>query len=289
MNIVNRSYPYPVLTEDTDDYTSSVFDIDFSYKMSTTDKLNLKLNINMDNEGIQELIDADKMEYLLHIECGITSYRVSIPFRSKTMDYEISLGDINKKLELIVLLVAKEEIKGYKNEKLNKVYEGLTFHFTKGNIVGYKNLQPININKDYEELLSADTIFSVYRIESETSTAMRINMESDRLKVGLANPEFRFYIKYCKNIIMQPILNSMIILPALTQVFTELRYGYDLEVYMGYSWFISLVNAYERVGLNFLEELEDESKPVLQIAQEAMGLPFKAGFESLEELCVGGL
>lgn len=58
---------------------------------------------------------------------------------------------------------------------------------------------------------------------------------------------------------------------------------------MGYNWFISLVNAYERVGLNFLEELEDESKPVLQIAQDAMGLPFKASFESLEELCVGGL
>lgn len=82
----------------------------------------------------------------------------------------------------------------------------------------------------------------------------------------------------------QPILNAMIILPALVYVFEELKQDGGVEANRDREWFISLERAYEKRGINFINEINDEDKPSIRLAQEAMELPLNSAFSKLADL-----
>ena len=75
MNITKRLYTYPVLSEERDDYTDSVFDADVQYKMNGVNNLLFDFGIEMDNKELQKMILEGDAEYVVHIECANTSYR----------------------------------------------------------------------------------------------------------------------------------------------------------------------------------------------------------------------
>ena len=78
MNITKRLYTYPVLSEERDDYTDSVFDADVQYKMKGVNNLLFDFDIEMDNKELQKMILEGDAEYVVHIECANTSYRTTI-------------------------------------------------------------------------------------------------------------------------------------------------------------------------------------------------------------------
>lgn len=78
MNITKRLYTYPVLSEERDDYTDSVFDADVQYKMNGVNNLLFDFDIEMDNKELQKMILEGDAEYVIHIECANTSYRTTI-------------------------------------------------------------------------------------------------------------------------------------------------------------------------------------------------------------------
>ena len=84
MNITKRLYTYPVLSEERDDYTDSVFDADVQYKMNGVNNLLFDFGIEMDNKELQKMILEGDAEYVVHIECTNTSYRTTIHDISKS-------------------------------------------------------------------------------------------------------------------------------------------------------------------------------------------------------------
>ena len=72
MNITKRLYTYPVLSEERDDYTDSVFDADVQYKMNGVNNLLFDFDIEMDNKDLQKMILEGDAEYVIHIECANT-------------------------------------------------------------------------------------------------------------------------------------------------------------------------------------------------------------------------
>jgi hypothetical protein len=76
----------------------------------------------------------------------------------------------------------------------------------------------------------------------------------------------------------------MIILPALVYVFEELKQEGGIETNQDREWFISLDRAYKKRGISLINEINDEDKPSIQLAQEAMELPLNSAFSNLAAL-----
>ena len=124
----------------------------------------------------------------------------------------------------------------------------------------YQNFQKLNIEKNYEEFTNASSMFIVYKKPSEEG-AMNIDLDSDYIKIGLNKKEYAVYELNNKNSQMQPILNAMVIFPALIYVFEELKqYGEDKIDYTGRKWYKSLVKSYQKRGENFEAKIESEPK-----------------------------
>lgn len=284
MNITKRLYTYPVLGEEKDDYNSSVFDVDLQYMMNGINNLQLEFNFTLDNEELQNLIIDGKAEYVIHIECTNTAFRTTLHSITEQSIIDIPVGRIYGKLEIIALIVSKENINNFINSDWNDDYSGISFNLSKGSILAYKNLPALDIVKNYEELTSTSSIFLVYKRLTTEEKPMEVNIDSAQIKIGLGTQEYNTYSRFCRKIQFQPILNSMIVFPALVYVFEELKQENGIEANQGKAWYISLSKAYEKRGINFIDEIRNESKISVQLAQEAMELPLSKALSIFTEL-----
>lgn len=284
MNITKRLYTYPVLSEEKDDYKSSVYDVDFQYRMNGVNNLLLEFNITLDNEEIRKLILDGKAEYVIHIECTNTAFRTTLHSITEQSNIDIPVGRIFGKLEVIALIVLKDNINHFVNLDWNEDYNGISFELAKGSIIGYKNLPALDIVKNYEELTSASSIFTIYKRLTTEEKPMDVNIDSSLIKIGLGTQEYETYSRFCKKTQFQPILNSMLVFPALVYVFEELKQETGIEANQGKAWYISLDKAYEKRGINFIDEIKDDTKTSVQLAQEAMELPLSKALSMFTEL-----
>ena len=251
MNITKRLYTYPVLSEERDDYTDSVFDADVQYKMNGVNNLLFDFGIEMDNKELQKMILEGDAEYVVHIECTNTSYRTTIHDISNHVSKEILIGRINGRIEIIVLIVTKKDVNHFVNSNWNEDYRGLSFELSKGSILAYKNIPAIDIVKNYEEFNSASSIFKVYKRLTTEPKPMEVELSTAQIGIGLGLEEYEIYSRFCDKEKFQPILNSMMVFPALVYVFEELKQENGIENYAGTNWYISLSKAYEKRGVDW--------------------------------------
>ena len=297
MKITNRLYTYPILSEEKDDYLNSKFEVQMKQYMSSVNSIKLEFKIEMDNNDLKKLIRDGKAEYVIHLECSSTTFREVLKSSSNEIKYEIPISRINGKLEVVAFIVSTKEIVDFYSNDWNEDFEGLKFKIPKAGILAYENLPLINITKGFEEFTDSSSIFSVYKRLTDEDKPMEVNLDSDKIKIGLGSNEYEVFAKFQENNNLLPIFHSMLILPAFVFVFEELKR--DIEIYKNRKWFISLEDSYEKRGVNlikeiigrdtleYMEDMEDiedigcDVKSSFQLAQEAMELPIGKAFSQI--------
>lgn len=288
MNITKRLYTYPVLSEERDDYVDSIFDAEVQYKMNGVNNLQFDFDIEMNNKDLQSMILAGDAEYVIHIECANTSFRTAIHDILNHVSKEIPVERINGRIEIIVLIVTKKDVSHFVNSNWDDDYRGLSFELSKGSILAYKNIPTIDIVKNYEEFNSASSIFKVYKRLTSEPKPMEIDLTTAQIGIGVGLQEYEIYSRFCDKEELQPILNSMMIFPALVYVFEELKQENGIDNYSGRNWYVSLSKAYEKRGVHLEDELLNSDKTSVQLAQEAMELPLNAALRKFVDLFENG-
>lgn len=286
MNITNRLYTYPVLSNEKDDYKTTVFEVTVSTENSTVTNFDLKFNFKITNKEIRHLMLFDKCaEYVVHIECPLTSYRKVIRGDVRgEFSYQIPYKMLNGKVEVVAFVLASKDIKAFSSTDWNEDFEGLTFDIPKGSILAYQNLDDYMIIKDDQDLMRASSIFSVYKRNTDEIKPAVIELNGDKIKIGLCVKEYNLYNKYAGIEETRQLANALVVLPALVYVFEELRQEENEEVYKEKVWYVSLAKAYRKKGIDIREVLMDETKTSYECAQEAMDLPITNALNALEEI-----
>ncbi|MBQ7640856.1 MAG: hypothetical protein IJS83_00155 [Acholeplasmatales bacterium] len=290
MNIKNRFYTYPVLSEDTDDYIDSSFEVDFTYQNKGIATLEISADVKLDNKELEELVNNKKANIYLHVECSLTSYRKLYPLYNNMVNtIPIDIKKINGKIELLALVIALEDIDDYSSESFNEDYENRTFFINKGAILAFKNIGFITISKSMQEFKKLESIFSVTKLNSEEETPFSVNLEDNKIKIGLPPQQHQFYIDKKDDLNYQYLFNSLLVLPALVYTFEQLA-AEGLDMYQDKEWCVALENNFERLGKNFVEELEKiDSGEIssIELSQTLMEYPIKSAFSHLENIIEG--
>lgn len=284
MNISNRLYTYPVLCEDKDDYCETEFDVKMKCRKSGLESIHFEFDIKMNNKEIEELIKNNKAEYIFHIECATTSFREIISSITMKKEIDIPIKKVKGKVEILALIVVKEDVKNFISKDWNNDYLGLSFNFRRGNIIAYKNIPNIEVSKNYSEFKGASSIFSVQKMISRYKEPFNVNMDGHQIKIELCEEEYNTYCKLCQVEEFQSIVNSMIIFPSLIYIFEALQYEGERENYIEKEWFKYLDYSYKLRGVDLLEELSSYKKTSLEIAQEAMELPIIKSLSYLNDI-----
>lgn len=277
LKITNRLYAYPVLSEDKDDYVNSEFKVSMTHDQSIT-HLILHFSITMDNEDIDRLIGSGQAEYMIHAECSGTSFRTVQRSARKEFDLALPLDKINGTVELVAFIVCSRDIKDFSSSDWNSDFEGFRFSLDKGSVLAYQNLPNLEITKNVEQLVKQDSIFTVFKRAGDDGNGMTVNMQKDRIHIGLPEESYKIFASCIGKAKLRPILNSLVVLPALVYVIEELcqdRSEDDMEKhdYTVYTWYKSMERSFRGREQDFMEFVEDNRKTSLAKAQELMGMP----------------
>lgn len=281
MNITNRLFTYPVLSEEKDDYKNSIFLVDFEQTMQGVNSMKLSFDIAMTCPELEQLIIKGLAEYVIHLECSTTAYREVLRSVSKHIDYEVPIGRINGTFEAVAFIILKKNISAFSSKDWIDEYEGTTFSLYAGSILAYQNLPDLDITKDYEEFTNAGSIFSIYKRLTDNDKPADISLDSSKIRIGLGSKDYDIYSVYSNKSELQVLFHSMMILPALVYVFEELKQDGGEETYRNKEWFISLEKAYAKRGIVFMDEVLNTEKTSYQLAQEAMELPLSRALDQI--------
>lgn len=280
MNITDRLFAYPVLSNEKNDYKESKFSTDYKCKKGIN-SVQLVFDIEMNCPEIENLIINGQAEYVIHLECTTTAYREVLHSISKHIEHVIPIGRIHGVLDVVAFIILKKRITKFTCTDWEEDFNGMTFDLFQGSILAYQNLASLNIIKKYEEFTNAGSIFSIYKRVTGEDTPAEILLDSSKIKIGLGSRDYEVYAMYSQTAELQSIFHTMIILPALVYVFEELKIDGGEETYHNKEWFLALEKSYKKRGINFMEEVLDTEKTSYQLAQEAMELPISKALNQI--------
>lgn len=281
MNITNRLFTYPVLSEEKDDYKESIFHVDYEQEMQGVHSLKLTFDIAMNCRELEQLILSGQADFVVHLECTTTAYREAVHSVSKHIEHIIPIGRINGTLDAVAFIILKKNIKDFICSDWIEDFSGTAFNLSAGSILAYQNLPSLNITKDYEEFTNAGSIFSICKRITENDCPAEISLDSSKIRIGLGTKDYDIFAMYSARTELQPLFHSMLILPALVYAFAELKDEDGEETYHNKEWFIALEKAYAKRGITFMEEVLNPEKTSYQLAQEAMELPLSKAFNQI--------
>ena len=280
MELKYQLYPYPVLWDKNDDYKKpSKFSVEVDPK---EDFKNIKLKINflLKDKEIEKLIKENKAEYVVHIEGTSTYFREIISTKETEINYVLKDRDILGRLQVNFFILAKQDIKDYRNDNFNEDYSSETFNLKKGNIIAIADGYRFDIEKNDDELGKISSIFSICKKETVEQTGMTIDMGYEKIRIGLNITDYVNYSQLSQNPNKVDSANSVIIFPALIYIFEQLKKDFNETDYTEYKWFRALENIFKKNG----EELNKgllENEISIDLAQRVLNYPIERAFNSL--------
>lgn len=285
MQIKNKYYPYPVIAAGNDSYEDATFTSDADYAM---DAHNVKLILcaETDNQMLNEMIKSGSVKYAHHIECQQTCFRKLVLTDEKVHEEIIHESLLNGIVQICTFLMANEDLVGYANPNFAKDYRGIKFNLDKGCVMAIGSQVNITINKDKEDLSRTSSIFSIRRDHDPSHTELQVSTTGAKIVVLIPEKTCNQYLNLSNQAMFVPVLHSMVIMPALMQVLSELKEAAQQNVLYNYEelrWFRGLKKTAEKLQIKFDQDALAQIN-AFKTAQQFLDTPV---VKALANICSG--
>lgn len=278
MQIRNKYYPYPVIIEGEDYYIDSEFSSKLEQYM---DGYNIRLIIKttLKNKELEEMLKTGDVKIVHHLECPQTCFRKIVETNEYEVEYLLKNLDVNGLVQISTFLIAAKDLHKYSNLNFSNDYKGFKFNIEKGCILAIGNQYNVYVNKIKDDLANTSSIFSIVPSTDPLDNMMKVELTSQKLIISLPEKTYHQYYNIQEYIDIQPVMHSMIIIPALVYVFSELRSaGNQLYEYEDYRWFRSLTKACEKIKI-IVDEENLKNIDILTVAQQLLDGPISKAVE----------
>lgn len=287
MDIRYKLYPYPVLSNYSDDYINSSFDSAIEVKR---EGYNIVISVvsEIKNPELEALIKEGKAAFVYHLECAQTGYRTVISTANTDKLVSISEDKVCGRLQICPFIVACADIPDYVNSCFNEDYRGYKFQIEAGCVMAVGKQVNCDIDKERNDLVSAKSIFVVTKNADTTATEMEVDIGQNKIVIKLPENDYVHFKNMSKVPTVQQNLNALIIIPALIYVLSEVNYKTADERYTSYStysWYKAIKKAMKK---RFQKDIETEdllSNEIVLYAQRLIKSPLSAALEYLALGC----
>lgn len=274
MDIRYKLFPYPVLAYYSDDYRNSAFDttIDIS-----REGYNLCFHFmsSLKNPQLMQLVKEGKAQFVYHLECAQTGYRKVISTSKKEETRIISNKDVCGKMQICPFIVAVEDITGYSNDFFHEDYAGVTFDIEAGCVMALGKQVNVMIEKEMDDLANVPSIFAIIFNADPNETHMVTDIDGSRIIIKLPSDDYTNYKALNQNALYQPLLVSLVIIPALVYALDEIktrpcteRYEYEER-----GWYRTIRKTLQSKFSCDIESEAFNSKNSLELAQKLIDEP----------------
>lgn len=284
MEIRNRLYPYPVLSNMNDDYFNSSFDVSINIiKDGYNIRFELKSQIN--NDGILSLVNEGKAKFVYHLECAQTGFRKAIATEHTEIVHVEHGTKLRGRMQICPFIVAYEDIPDYNNDLFHRDYRGIKFTIESGCVIAVGSQINADFDPEINDFSNPPSVFSIIKNADETQKDMVVDINQRKIIIKLNEAEYYSYLNLKENVLLSPILHSLVITPTLVYVLGEIankspdeRYNYS-----SYAWYRAVKKAlFEKFNTNIEEENFSE-KNLITLAQQLIDSPLPNAFNILAD------
>lgn len=153
--------------------------------------------------------------------------------------------NVNHKIEVLPMIVAKDNIDYYNNKKLNEDYEEVKLEMNRGSILAISDYHYFIVDKEKNDIGRKESIFSI--VKNLEDKPMKIESGGDRLIIKLNEKDFNNFNVLQKNNRYKTTIFSILIIPALIYALDEVSNCNDeeFESKRELTWFRSLEKCLE--------------------------------------------
>lgn len=262
-----------------EDYPQSTFISQITLK---PDGYNLTFNISSEiaDDYLNELRMNGYIEYVYHVECSATSYRIIHKTTKNNFTFSVNRHDITKNIDIVCQLVTAQELPEYCNPNAGGNYKGLTIPLAKHLIIGIGCQKTFKFNEIKTPLSNTSSIFSIMPNLKGVQT-IDVDTDKEKIRVYLPKDAFDLY-KQLSRADLQPIIHSMILIDPLVQVLEKITQ----EDCNDCIWAVTIKKACQKLGID-IAQMENDSAERYKIAQQILGSPVTKGLETLYTLAKG--
>lgn len=279
MRVKSRLSPYLILDNYGDDYVNSSFDAE--YEMTTQfSEIYAKIRFHLENKEIEELIKNEKAQYLVHVECPSTCFRMKFSSTENEIEFKLSSVNLAKILEIRTFIVLTQDIKNFKSVDFHPDYLGETFNLFKHQIIAIGIGKNYILNKDDRDLESLPSVIQIMKT-SDKKGSLTVNTDSDNyIMVGLSEDVYELYARLGKNTYKSTAF-SLVLLPALMIVLQRMHANKDDEDYKSRHWF-QVINSILENNKQKLDDITIENDTLLMVCQSIFADPISRSFKELD-------
>ena len=215
MRLSNISFPHPVLGIGN----SVLGPIDVEHEIvQTDDSYECHFNCRLNDEYIKRLIDDGKARYFCEATCSSTLYRQSETFALPEFDFVIGRKDVRGTVEILVAVVAVEDIPQYVNKNCSPLYKGFdSFYVEEGDLLAAFGEFSIEADIQYEKLKAVSQIFVV--TGNNQKKGVNIDLEGEKIIVDMHPDIFALFSDESinSNTLYAPLFHASLVLNALVK------------------------------------------------------------------------
>ncbi len=287
MVIKYKMFPYPVLTEFTDDYVDSKFDVLIEEVIHGFDR-KLYFSATLKNDGLLQLIKDGKAQFVYHLECSQTGFREVVQTNAKMKDYVLEHEKVRGKLQICPFIVAAENISNYTNTAFHSDDDGISFDIEAGCVLAIGAPREMMIEPETDDLARIPSIFSIIRNLDSSVTYMTVETSRERIIIQLPLEDFTKYGLLDSGTMLPDVLNTMVVIPALVFALDEIKREKPEERYQyeenGRLWYTTIKKVLQERFSCDIESRSFDDFNTIELAQRIINEPLHRALDSLTQL-----
>lgn len=287
MQIDYRNYPHPVLSHFSDDFVKCLYQTvvlntvsSNTYKFTVTSKTSSK--------GLLDLVASGDAVHAIHIECSATRYRRVVKSSQENFSFDVPADQLDGRVQLCCFIVAARDIANYAIAEFHPDFGGRSFKVRKGDMLAVDRDRSFIAEKEHDPLRKLPSIFTISKNGADDAPSIDIDIATgSKIVIRLSDELHNAYKQIAADPAMQPVLSSLIIIPALVSVLEIINtaiVNQEIDEFDEKRWFRVLAEKLKNCGypLNKMDAGFNDS--TLVIAQKLIGEPLLSGFRALVKI-----
>ncbi len=139
------------------------------------------------------------------------------------------------------------------------------------------------IDKEINDLAYTPSVFTIIKNDDKTVLGMTVDKDHNKIVIKLPEQDFYNYKSLREQAFIQPVLNSLVIIPALTYVLEEVakRDTNDRYEYSSYAWYRAVKKVLSEKYKCNIDSEELSNRDMLDTAQKLINVPLAEALQTL--------
>lgn len=280
MQIKPRLYPHPVLAWFADDYMSCMYQPAINVE-GNKGFFKISMTCRTSSKSLNSLIAEKKAAFAIHVECSATRYRALFSSFEGAFEVDIPVGDLEGKVDVCRLIIAKEDILNYSSPEFHADFSGRSFSIIAGDTLAVAEDVSFPADKKEDELAKLPSIFSVKRNDAEDPNPIDIDISDQKIRVLLMPELHQKFLYLNTDVLMRSTLASEVLLPALVFTLEKISSQSEYTEFMDLRWYRVLARKLKEEGVD-ITDLSNSQETTLVLANQLLGNPLSNSLKDLE-------